>query len=681
MLSRVKSAGFALLALLGSARVQAGETVTFTKNIAPLVFERCAACHRPGGTAPFSLLTYTSARQHALQIAALTKARVMPPGRAESDYGAFIGQHPLTGPEIDLIQQWIADGAAEGDSRDLPPVPTFADAWQLGKPDLVVTLSEPYALRADGTDVFRIFVVPLPVDKMRFVRGLEFRPGNARVVHHANIRIDRTQTSRRRDEEDPAPGYDGLIARSAMYPDGHFLGWTPGQVAPLLPKGLAWRLHPDTDLVLEIHMQPSGKPEVVQPSVGLFFGSDPPERTPMMLRLGRQNIDIPAGDQHYTITDSFVLPVDVQVQALQPHAHYRAHEIIGTATLPDGTTKTLLHINDWDFRWQHVYRYVTPVMLPKGTTLAMRYTYDNSPDNAKNPMQPPQRVQWGQRSKDEMGDLWIQVLTRDARDLDVLNKQFRPKTVAEDVVGYLRVLEAEPESVALHDDLAGLYLELGRPSDAVVQFEASAKLKPELAATHFNLGLALTLAGNLEDAIKQYQQALRIKPDYALAHNNLGGILLQTDKADEALAHLREAVRIDPTNAEAQNNLGVAFRERGQDAEAIDHFRQAVVASPDWIPAMMDLAWMLATTGDARLRNQDVGVRLAVRAADLTEHHDPRVLDALAAAFASAGDFDRAVDTAGAALQLGPAEAFAAEIRARQELYREHKPYRRAGSR
>ena len=226
-----------------------------------------------------------------------------------------------------------------------------------------------------------------------------------------------------------------------------------------------------------------------------------------------------------------------------------------------------------------------------------------------------------------------------------------------------------------------LYLELGRPSDAVVQFEASAKLRPELAATHFNLGLALTLAGKLEDAIGQYDQALRIRPDYALAHNNLGGILLQVGNADEALTHLREAVRLDPTNAEAQNNLGVACRERGEDAEAIDHFRRAVLASPDWVPPMIDLAWMLATTSDARLRNQDLSLRLAARAADLTEHHDPRVLDALAAAYASAGDFDRAVDTAGAALQLSPEDTFAAEIRARQELYGEHKPYRRAKSR
>ena len=132
-----------------------------------------------------------------------------------------------------------------------------------------------------------------------------------------------------------------------------------------------------------------------------------------MLRLGRQNIDIPAGESDYTITDSFVLPVDVEVLALQPHAHYRARHVLGMATLPDGSTKSLIDIPDWDFRWQQVYRFVEPVKLPKGTTIAMQYLYDNSADNPRNVTQPPQHVVWGQRSADEMGDLWFQVLTGD----------------------------------------------------------------------------------------------------------------------------------------------------------------------------------------------------------------------------------------------------------------------------
>jgi Flp pilus assembly protein TadD/mono/diheme cytochrome c family protein len=548
-----------------SARAQT-RVVTFDRDIAPLVFDRCAACHHPGGVAPFSLLEYESARQHASQIREVTRDRLMPPWRADSEYGPFIGQHPLTDREIDLIERWVSTGAAEGDARDLPPAPALTEGWQLGTPDLVVSLPQPYML--------------LRVDRVRFVRGVEFLPGNARVVHHANIRIDRTPASRRLDEQDPALGYEGLIAHSATYPDGHFLGWTPGQVAPLLPKGLAWRLEPQTDLVVEIHMQPSGKPEVVDPSIGFYFGSDPPGRPPAMLRLGRQSIDIPAGEKNYSIFDSFVLPVDVDVQAVQPHAHYRAHEVTGTATLPDGTTKTLIHLNDWDFRWQHVYRYETPVPLPKGTTLAMRYTYDNSADNPRNPTQPPQRVFWGQRSKDEMGDLWIQVLTKSDRDLDVLSAAFRPKMTAEDRVGYERAMQSDPTNAGLHDDAAMLDLDLGRISDAVAQFAASARLTPELPSAHFNLGTALSYAGRMDEAVAEFRRALEIRPDYPQAHNNLAGLLLLRGNISEALQHYHEAVRLDPAYAEAFGNMARAYAAAGQFDEAIKAAETAVRLAP-----------------------------------------------------------------------------------------------------
>jgi len=558
----------------------AAAVVTFDKDIAPIVFDRCAGCHHPGGAGPFSLLTYDSARQHAAQIESLTARRVMPPWRAETEFGPFVGQHPLTAAEIDRIGAWVRGGAVEGDPRDLPRAPSITAGWQLGKPDLVVSLAEPYTLRADGTDVFRIFVIPLPVDRERFVRGLEFRPGNARVVHHANIRIDPTPASRRLDDQDPAPGYEGLIANSATYPDGHFLGWTPGQVAPLLPKGLAWRLEPHTDLVLEIHMQPSGKPEAVAPSIGLFFTNDPPERTPTMLRLGRQSIDIPAGEKAYTITDSFVLPVDVEVEAVQPHAHYRASEVTGTVTFPDGTRKTLIRVGDWDFRWQHVYRFATPFALPKGSTLAMRWVYDNSADNPRNPSQPPRRVFWGQRSADEMGDLWVQVLTKNMYDLNVLADRFRPKMVSEDVLGYERELQANPSSAALHDSVAMLYLEIKRPADAVRHFGASAELQPNLAPPHFNLGTALAYAGRIDDAAAEYRRALEIRPEYALAHNNLAAILLQRGEVSEAIRHYEEAVRIDPKYAEAFGNLAKAYAAAGRYDEAVKAVQSAQRLTP-----------------------------------------------------------------------------------------------------
>src|SRR3989442_6836953 len=208
---------------------------TYTKDIAPLLAERCGICHIAGGPAPFSLLTYADSKRHATEITALTRTRYMPPWKADPDNGPFVGQHPLTDAEIDRIQQWVAGGAPEGDegnARAATPPPSAdskASGWRLGPPDLIVTLPQPYSLQAEGTDVFRIFVIPLPVTKTRFVRGLEFRTGNPRV-HHANIRLDKTGASRALDAADPGPGYSGLIARSANYPEGHFLGWTPGQV-------------------------------------------------------------------------------------------------------------------------------------------------------------------------------------------------------------------------------------------------------------------------------------------------------------------------------------------------------------------------------------------------------------------------------------------------------------------
>jgi tetratricopeptide (TPR) repeat protein len=662
------------LTMSAGAAAPAGP-VTFSRDVAPIVFDRCGICHHPGGTAPFSLLTYPAARQRATLVAAVTRSRVMPPWKSEPGYGEFIGHRHLSDAEIGVIQQWLADGAPEGDRRDLPAPPQWTDGWQLGTPDLIVTLPRPYVLQPDGTDVSRVFVLPLPVGTMRYVRGLEFRPGNQRVVHHANIRIDRTPASRQLDDQDPAPGYDGVLSHSAVYPDGHFLGWTPGQVAPLLTKGLAWRLAPGSDLVVEVHMKPSGKTERVEPSIGLYFGDDPPERTPAMLRLGRQSIDIAPGEKDYTITDSFVLPVDVEVQAVQPHAHYRAREVTGVATLPDGTTKWLISIKDWDVRWQHVYRYVTPFALPRGTTLAVRYTYDNSADNPRNPEQPPRRVQWGQWAKDEMGDLWIQVLTRDDRDLQRLNDAYHPKLLAEDIVGYETMIRADPSRVQLHDDVAVLYLELGRAREAAAHFEASAALKPQSAAAHFNLGTALTMAGRLDEAIVHYQRALQIRPDYGLAHNNLGNVLLRLGRPDEALQHFRDALRLDPSNAEAHYNAGSVLRSRGDLAAALAQFREAVELKPDSTSAVASLAWLLATAPDAALRNAGEAIRYGERAADLTRRTDASALDILAAAYASAGQFDRAIAITQEALVLKPDDALAAAIHQRQALYRQRKGF------
>ena len=549
-------------------------------EVAPIIFEACTPCHRPGGPGPFSLANVREVRQRARQVVQVIRSGYMPPWKVAPAVGHFVGQRALSPTERDRLEAWVAAGTPEGDPAAAPRTPAFAEGWLLGTPDLVVTLPEPFVLSADPTDAFRIFALPVPIQGRRYVRGIEFHPGNARVVHHANIRVDRTPTSRRLDAADPLPGYDGLMPRTAEYPDGHFLGWTPGQVAPLVAPDLAWTLEPGSDLVVQLHMQPSGAVEEVRPSIGLYFSDTPPTRTPTILRLGSQGIDIRPGETAYTIRDSYTLPVDADILAIQPHAHYRATEIIGEATFPDGRTRRVMHITDWDFRWQHVYRLIEPLSLPRGTRLSMAFTYNNSAGNPRNPDLTPTRVLWGQRSRDEMGDLWFQVLAHSEADRTRLNEEIAGKMVAEDIIGYETMLTVTPDDVELHDDVAVLYLGMGKPLDAVRHFRASAARRPDAAPARYNLGTALTMAGQLDEAARELDRAVALDPGYGVAYANLGSVLLQQGRVAQAITRLEKAVALSPGNAEALNSLSAAYAVSGDTARALDTIDRALALQP-----------------------------------------------------------------------------------------------------
>jgi tetratricopeptide (TPR) repeat protein/mono/diheme cytochrome c family protein len=690
---------------IGDTRV-ADPPVTFNQDIAPILHAHCAQCHRPGGAGPFNLLTFADASRRAAQLAAVTASGFMPPWKADGHPGEFVAQPRLTRDAVERIGRW-ARAPVEGPGT-APAPPRWPEGWYLGQPDLVVTLPDGYTLPGEPSDVFRIFAVPLPVTGTRYVRGIEFHPGNARVVHHANIRIDRSDGSRRLDTADPAPGYDGLLARSAEYPDGHFLGWTPGQIAPLVDADLSWRLDPGTDLVVQLHMQPSGKPEAVRPTIGFYFSDQPPTRTPSILRLGSQGIDIPPGDGRYVVEDRYTLPVDATLLAVQPHAHYRAADVTGTATFPDGATRTLIHIGGWDFRWQHVYRYSEPVRLPRGTTVAMRYVYDNSAENPRNPQQPPARVRWGQRSFDEMGDLWFQLATDSDADRSRLRGDVQTKMTAEDLIGLETMLASAPDDAELHDDAGVLALLLGRPAVAVSHFRASAGRRPQSAAAHYNVGTALTAAGLFDDAIAAYERALAINPRYAVALNNLGDTLMAVGRLADALPRYEAAVAADPTLPESRNNLGAVLWRRGDYpraeralrealrlrpgypeahfnfghlairtgdvAAAARHFRQAAAAKPEWVEAHTTAAWVLATAADPAVRAPAAAVELAGHAVALTARRDPRALDVLAVALASAGRFADAIGTAREALALAQ-PPLATAIAARLALFERGEAY------
>jgi len=442
---------------------------------------------------------------------------------------------------------------------------------------------------------------------------------------------------------------------------------------------MAWRLEPGSDLVAQLHLQPTGKPERLQVSIGLYFTDEPPKRAPLGLRLGSETIDIAAGDREYTIADRYVLPVDVELLAIQPHAHNLARRMEANVTLPDGATRPLIAIADWDFRWQDVYWYVKPVPLPKGTTIAMRYTYDNSAANPRNPHQPPARVVWGQNTSDEMGDLWLQVVPRANEDFALLERDFQRKTIAEDLAAYSKLLEGDPNNALRHDAVGNLLLQAGHLDDAIARYRRSLELNPSSAPTHYNLGYALSVRGRRDEAIAQFREALAIDPDYGQAHNNLGALLQAAGLFDEALAHYQRAVAIRPDNVDARGNFGQLLSIQGRAVEAADQFRAALALKADHLQALAGLAWIRATAWDPDVRNAGEAVQLAERAAAATRNSNVAVLDALAAAYASAGRYDEAVTVARLGLERAAADGqllVADQFRQRLELYQQRQPLR-----
>jgi mono/diheme cytochrome c family protein len=432
----VSAAGCALVA----AAFSAGETgkppakQTFTEHIAPIVFNNCTSCHRPGEAAPFALMSYQDVRKRGALIATVTRSRYMPPWHAEPGYGDFIGVHRLTDQQIASIQQWVEAGMPEGDPAKLPALPKFTEGWQLGTPDMVLTMTEPFELPASGPDIYRNFTIPMNIPQNKWVKAVEFRPSARKVVHHALFFLDNTGESRKHDGEGGQPGYNGGLDGTRFAKSGRLGGWAVGANPHILPAGLALPLQKGSDFVIQAHFHLSGKAEKEQSTIGLYFADRAPERmltgiqVPAIFGVG-MGLDIPAGEKSYTIRDSFTLPVDVEGLAVGGHAHYLAKDMQAVATLPDGSKQWLLWIKDWDFSWQDQYQYKRPMALPKGTRIDVAITYDNSADNPRNPSHPPKRVKWGEQSFDEMGSVTVQVAPARQSDFATLMAALQEKRV------------------------------------------------------------------------------------------------------------------------------------------------------------------------------------------------------------------------------------------------------------
>ncbi len=499
--------------------------MTFSRDVAPILHRNCLICHRAGEGAPFELRTYDDARKRARQIAEVTARRYMPPWLPAPEPVAYQDVRRLTDEEIATLASWAAAGAPEGDPRDLPPEPELPSGWRLGPPDLVVELPQPYRLPAGGPDVIRNFVVPLQAAG-RFVKAVELRPGAPGAVHHATVLADTSGTARQLDLADPEPGYEGMVG--AVAPGGHFLGWTPGRQPRPLGEGMAWQIEPGTDLVLQLHLVPTGREESVRPAVGLHWSAEPPRRRPAAIHLGSTAMDIPPGDPAYVVTDSFEVPVDVEALSIYPHAHYTGKAMDAWAVRPDGAEVPLLRIPAWDFDWQDEYWFAQPVALPAGTRLQLKYVYDNSAANPKNPFSPPRRGRWGPRSTDVMGDYWLQVVARDPADEAVLRRALGEKDIRIAIDGYRLRLADDPRDADALARLGRIHSSLGETDQALEYLRRALAIDPRSWILHFETGLALARARRNEEATTEFRAALELNPGIVEIQNNLAAASLAT---------------------------------------------------------------------------------------------------------------------------------------------------------
>jgi tetratricopeptide (TPR) repeat protein len=568
-------------------------------------------------------MSYDDVAKHAGQIVAVTASRYMPPWPPASGYGEFAGDRSLTPQQIGTFAEWVKQGKRRGDEASLPLPPRFNGEWQMGPPDLILRMPQAFHLAAEGRDVFRNFVVPSGVGQVRYVRGFELRMSNPRVVHHANVVLDRTGSLRRRDGEDGRPGFAGMdviteAAADNFEPDSHFLFWKPASVLGFEPDDLAWRLDPDTDLIVNLHLQPTGKEELVQAEIGIYFASHPPTKFPMLVQLEHDGaLRIPPGSKDFVVGDELTLPVDVEALAIYPHAHYLGKLMEAWATLPDGTRRWLIRIPDWDINWQAVYDYAKPLELPKGTKIAMRIHYDNSAENPRNPNRPPKLVLTGNRSEDEMGHVWLQLLPKaKAGDPDprlaiqeaVMRRRLEKYPgdfLAEYNLGallqlrgqykeaaavYRMALKAEPKNVTAHNSLATALLLEDDVNGAIAEFRATLRLDPRYLNARYNLARTLAVSGDLSGARDEYAAFLRDKPDDADAQAAMGTVYFKQRNYTEALLHFREAVRLDPQNADTQANLGTALAITGDLQAAKDAFETALRLNPELAAARANLA-------------------------------------------------------------------------------------------
>ena len=410
----------------------AAASPTYCKDVASILQKNCQECHRPGQVGPFALETYDQARKRAADIVAVVENRSMPPWKAAPHFGLkFKDARSLSDNEIATLVAWSKADAPEGNPADLPSPPKFPDDWQLGTPDLVIDIGADFGVPASGDDIYRCFVVPTHLDKDQYVAAVEYRPGNRSVVHHMLAYVDISGKARERDQAEPGPGYTCFGGPGDPI-HGGLGGWAPGNLPNFLPEGIGRSLPKQSDVIVQVHYHPRGKPETDRSKIGLYFSKKPIKQVMHWGVVINPGLELPPGQSNIEVKAAWEVPVDVTAHAVTPHMHLLGRDMLMSVKFPDGRVQDLIKVPDWDFNWQYTYHFEQPLEIPKGSVVNLVAHYDNSDSNPRNPHKPPVLVKWGEATTDEMC-IGFLGLTKKGQDLtqpgekddfvDILRKQ------------------------------------------------------------------------------------------------------------------------------------------------------------------------------------------------------------------------------------------------------------------
>ena len=359
------------------------KSVTFAKDIAPIFNNKCVACHRPGEIAPMSLMSYKDARPWAKSIKEKVATGVMPPWHADPRYGTFENDRRLSQKDIDTIVSWVDQGAKEGDPKDLPAAPQFAEGWNIGKPDAVFYLPEEFSVPATGTVEYKYFRVPTNFKQDMYIQAAEIRPGDRGVVHHIIV-----------------------FSQGSKDPQRLIVGYAPGEQPAVISKGLARKIPAGSDLVFQVHYTPNGTATKDRSYVGFVFAKEPPRAEILTRPIINARFAIPPGDPNYRVDSTFTFTQDSHGYSLMPHMPFRGKDFEFRATFPDGSSRVLLSVPKYDFAWQTYYVLKEPLAAPKGTRIDCLAHFDNSEKNKYNPV-PKKEVRWGDQTWEEMMIGWM----------------------------------------------------------------------------------------------------------------------------------------------------------------------------------------------------------------------------------------------------------------------------------